>query len=235
MTDKTYVSITRMEQQTMFALETNDSTFTLDELISHIKYVAEHKLSLWNQYVERRGVAGGQGVIVPKEERTSDFTGPRSLRLREIIPEIYVPNKPLQIADTEMSGVEAGYVKVLLYDMGCEFGWHCDSETREVDELELVSSNNWVQHGTLIILPPKSVCQYEGGELEFGCSTFTAHETFWTYVVIPFGVKHRVSRVSSGKRIVFKTLLYRGIQPKMTKDKETLPSSPEYFMDGPVD
>lgn len=225
----------------MFSFDVNDPTFTLDECIQHIKHVVERKPHIWNTYIERKGVPGGQGTPVPPDKQTNSFTGPRSLRMSSIIPEMYLPNKPLRISETEMSGVEAGYVKVLLYDQGCEFGWHCDSETRDPDELALIASKNWVQMGTLILFPPKSIFNYEGGLLEFGCSAFTAHDTFWTYTIIPFGIKHRVSPVTSGKRVVFKTVLYRGPPQSVKKVNETITwrkeedYEEEYYRDGPVD
>lgn len=218
---QSYVSIKRpgSTDQTMFAIETNDPTFTLDEFMTQIVNVASNKGHLFDEYIEHRGIAGGKSKPVPLEKQK--FIGPRSLRLNKIIPEIYISNKPLQISTTEMLGVEAGYVKVLLYDEGSEMDWHCDSATREVDEIELISVKKWVQTGTLIIFPPKTVSYYEGGLLEFGCAAFTSHDTYWTYVVIPFGVKHRVTRVTTGKRIVFKSTLYRGTNQKyLIHDKE---------------
>lgn len=231
---QSYVSIKRPgpPDQTMFAIETNDSIFTLDDLVSQIVNVASNKSHLFDEYIEHRGIPGGKSKQVPLEEQK--FIGPRMLRLNKMIPEMYIPNKPLQISNTEMLGVEAGYVKVLLYEQGSEMGWHCDSATREVDEIELISVKKWIQTGTLIIFPPKSVSYYEGGILEFGCSAFTAHDTHWIYVVIPFGVKHRVTRVSSGKRIVFKATLYRGANPTYSMNDKGTPVIPSRHVSLPI-
>lgn len=63
--------------------------------------------------------------------------------------------------------------------------------------------------GVELLLPPKTVCSFEGGELVIGedqKETIVPHETKWTYVFIPLGIVHEVkpvvgTRISLGRYV----------------------------------
>ena len=57
-----------------------------------------------------------------------------------------------------------------------------------------------------MLLPPRSLCSYQGGELVVyyneGQMTFLPHETMWTMIRIPLGTVHEV-KPTTGVRIAF--------------------------------
>jgi hypothetical protein len=89
-----------------------------------------------------------------------------------------------------------GYDKTLIYAEGGFFASHTDG------------SVNSSHVGTLVILPPKSLSPYEGGELYVNDNSSTSDETEWTFVYIKLNQSHRVDRVVSGLRVAFKYNVY---------------------------
>lgn len=64
------------------------------------------------------------------------------------------------------------------------------------------------QHfGTEIFIPPLSQCRFKGGELKMTQNNeskdILPHETLWTHVIMPLGIKHQVKKVTSGTRISY--------------------------------
>lgn len=62
---------------------------------------------------------------------------------------------------------------------------------------------------TIVIIPPKSVCDYTGGELNLYINskdfkTVIADDVDWTYCIFDYNVYHEVMPILSGERIVFK-------------------------------
>jgi len=60
------------------------------------------------------------------------------------------------------------------------------------------------QVATQILLPPKSLCSFEGGILEVkedgNTQRITPDEKLWTHVIIPIGLPHSVTEVK-GRRV----------------------------------
>ena len=63
--------------------------------------------------------------------------------------------------------------------------------------------------GTIVIIPPKSICNYTGGELNLYFNekefiTVIADDIMWMYCIFDYNVYHEVLPVLSGERIIFK-------------------------------
>ena len=100
-------------------------------------------------------------------------------------------NLPIDPAHTTI-----GYDKTIIYEKDGFFESHTDGK---IDPSHI---------GTLLIFPPKSLSPYEGGELYISFQPYTAHETEWIFMYVRIGYEHRVSKVTSGIRTVFKYNVY---------------------------
>lgn len=85
--------------------------------------------------------------------------------------------------------------KLLKYNVGGKFNCHVDGVQNE-------------KHlGTMILLPPKSLSEYEGGELVLYKDEqeiiVNSDEMNWTFVFIPTNMKHEIKEVTKGIRFSF--------------------------------
>ena len=90
---------------------------------------------------------------------------------------------------------------ILKYEKGDFFDYHTDGKS----ELNHV--------GTILLLPPKSFFNYTGGELVLLCDDkeiiINSDENEWFCICIDINIKHKVNKILSGKRVVFKSKLFK--------------------------
>lgn len=95
---------------------------------------------------------------------------------------------------------------VLKYEPGDFFDYHTDGK----------SEKNHV--GTIILLPPKSIFNYSGGELILLCDDkeiiINSDDNDWFCVVFDINIKHKVNKVLNGSRIVFKSKIFKNSKNK---------------------
>lgn len=86
------------------------------------------------------------------------------------------------------------YFDLLKYEEGDFFKPHQDSK-----------SNDY-HIGTILIYPPKNICDYEGGELYLPKEDITikAYENDWSMVLLHINTLHEVKPITKGTRYVFK-------------------------------
>jgi len=86
------------------------------------------------------------------------------------------------------------YFDLLKYEEGDFFKAHQDSK-----------SNDY-HIGTILIYPPKNICDYEGGELYLSKEDITikAYENDWSMVLLHINTLHEVKPITKGTRYVFK-------------------------------
>ena len=86
---------------------------------------------------------------------------------------------------------------MLVYEKGDFFACHTDGK------------ENDLHLATILLLPPKSINNYKGGELIVydgnNNKIITAHETDWTVIGLPINIGHESKPVIEGKKIIFKT------------------------------
>ncbi len=85
---------------------------------------------------------------------------------------------------------------MIVYETGGFFAKHTDSKS---DDIHMA---------TLLLLPPRSVNDYKGGELIVydGTQTtsITPDDTQWKFIAMPLNVYHELKPVTEGRRVVFK-------------------------------
>lgn len=66
--------------------------------------------------------------------------------------------------------------------------------------------------GTIIIIPPKSMFNHQGGELILQTNEkeiiINADDTKWFCLVFDINIKHKLNKILSGQRIIFKSKIY---------------------------
>ena len=92
---------------------------------------------------------------------------------------------------------------IIKYEQGDFFDSHIDGKS-EIDHI-----------GTILLLPPKSIFNYIGGELiliiDSNKITINSDPINWTCVVFDINVSHKVSKILGGTRIIFKSKLYKNL------------------------
>lgn len=86
---------------------------------------------------------------------------------------------------------------MMVYDEGDFFAKHTDGRANDT------------HYCTLLLLPPKKINRYTGGDLIIYDgpvqSVIRPHSTDWTLIGLPLNVPHECTPIQSGRRIVFKT------------------------------
>lgn len=80
---------------------------------------------------------------------------------------------------------------------------HCDFDT---------STAQLKRVGTMLVIPPKCLCNYQGGHLVVEGTIIPIADTMWTVVVFSLFEDHQVTRITDGHRHVLKCKLYVNIE-----------------------
>ncbi len=113
--------------------------------------------------------------------------------------------------------------KMVLSENKSNISWENEHKLRKWDIIQYKTGDFFESHvdgkkesnhvGTIIIIPPKSIFDHNGGELVLICGRqeikISSDLDKWFCVVFDTNIKHKVNEITSGTRIIFKSKLFK--------------------------
>lgn len=146
------------------------------------------------------------------EEKTSREVD-ESIRACFKFTDVNIAFRDLNEVNEKVSKHFSGTVKLvnpelLEYKRGGFFDTHSDTQ------------HGKTHLGNALLIAPQSILKYTGGTLVAGTQRITSVSTKWKLVILPMGTEHRVTKVTSGTRVVIKFQIL-GLRSKTSRSPRT--------------